>query len=276
MRDYRMIDSDSHMIYPEDMWKRHLPAKYQDRAPRLVKDSDGVGQAWQMDPSMPPEPLGLTFTAGKPYEDMKWSGYTYEDIRPGAWDARDRLKDMDYDGVDAQVIFSDNRTIGQVLSFKDTEYQLACVQAYNDWLFEDFCSVDPSRFIGLTQLPNCGIETAVSEMKRGKKMGAKGVLLRNWPSGGPLLSPADDPFWAACTDEGMPISIHVGFSSGSSGVAATPGKSKAALGAAMMAGITNILIQTIFEGLLDRYPELKFASVETGRWLGAIYSGADG
>lgn len=264
MRQYRLVDSDTHMIYPKDMWSRWLPQKLQESAPRLVRDAAG-GDAWQIDPAMPAEPLGLTFTAGKPPEEHKWAGYTYEDIRAGAWDAQARIKDMTYDGVDAQVVYSDNRTMGQVLALKDQERQMALIQAYNNWLMQDFCAADPERLIGLTQIPKAGIEASISEMKRGKKMGARGVLLRNWPSGGPSLSPADDPFWQACVDEQMPIGIHLAFSQGASGVQSPmSGKTKAALGAVSMPGISAIIIQTIFDGLFDRFPELKISSVETG------------
>ena len=145
MRQYEWIDSDTHMIYPPNMWEKWLSKKFQDRAPKLVKDQSGEGDAWRMDPDLPPEPLGLTFAAGKRYEDMKWSGSTYDDIRPGAYDGPERLKDMDFDGVDAGVVYSDNRTIGQVLGFKNKDQQLALIQAYNDWLLQEFCATDTAR-----------------------------------------------------------------------------------------------------------------------------------
>jgi predicted TIM-barrel fold metal-dependent hydrolase len=268
MREYRVIDADTHVYYPKDMWERWLPAQFRERAPRVVEHAQG-GDAWLMDPAKPPEPLGLTVSLGKGYEGMKWFGYRYEDIRPGCYDPRARLADMDYDGVDAQVIFSDNRTMGQVMASPDREFHFACVRAYNDWLADEFCAADPERLVGLAQLPNLGVEAAVEELKRSKRKGMRGVILRNWPSGNPGLSAADDPFWAAAQEAAMPIAIHLGFAAGASIVAAAPkGKVLAAAGTASMVGIAPILLETIFEGLFDRFPGLRMASVETGAgWL---------
>ncbi len=276
MRQYELIDSDTHMIYPPNMWEKWLSKKFQDRAPKLVKDQSGEGDAWRMDPDLPPEPLGLTFAAGKRYEDMKWSGSTYDDIRPGAYDGPERLKDMDFDGVDAGVVYSDNRTIGQVLGFKNKDQQLALIQAYNDWLLQEFCATDTARLVGLTQIPNCGIEASVSELKRCAKLGARGILLRNYPSGGTFLTPEDDPFWQACIEENMPIGIHIGFSSGVSGVASFNRKAHAAGGAGSMGRIIPIITDMIYEGLFDRYPELRVSAVETGSgWLPYILEQLD-
>ena len=41
MHDGRIISSDSHVVEPPDTWTGRLPAKYRDRAPRVVQDSDG-------------------------------------------------------------------------------------------------------------------------------------------------------------------------------------------------------------------------------------------
>ena len=46
-KQYRIIDSDQHIVEPPDLWECWLPKKFRDRAPKLVKDEDG-GDAWQL------------------------------------------------------------------------------------------------------------------------------------------------------------------------------------------------------------------------------------
>ena len=87
----------------------------------------------------------------------------------------------------------------------DDDFVLAGVEAYNNFLFEEFCAPDPQRLIGLAQIPSLGIDIAVDALRKAKARGAKGVLISNWPSGGDSLSRDDDPFWAAAVDEGMPV-----------------------------------------------------------------------
>ena len=91
----------------------------------------------------------------------------------------------------------------------DDDFVLAGVEAYNNFLFEEFCAPDPNRLIGLAQIPSLGIDVAVDALRKAKARGAKGVLISNWPSGNESLSRDDDPFWAAAVDEGIPVSIHI-------------------------------------------------------------------
>ena len=57
----------------------------------------------------------------------------------------------------------------------DDDFVLAGVEAYNNFLFEEFCAADPTRLIGLAQIPSLGIDTAVDALRKAKARGAKGV-----------------------------------------------------------------------------------------------------
>ena len=50
--------------------------------------------------------MGLGHMAGKRYEDFKEKDITEDDIRVGEFEPTARLKDMDLDGVDAEVLIS--------------------------------------------------------------------------------------------------------------------------------------------------------------------------
>ena len=66
----------------------------------------------------------------------------------------------------------------------DDDFVLAGVEAYNNFLFEEFCAPDPKRLIGVAQIPSLGIDTSIDALRKAKARGAKGVLISNWPSGG--------------------------------------------------------------------------------------------
>jgi predicted TIM-barrel fold metal-dependent hydrolase len=259
---FHIVDSDAHTYNPKDMWERYLPQKFQSVRPQLVHDHAG-GDAWQMGPDVAPMQLGLTFTAGMKYEDFKWYGMTYDDIRPGCYDGNARLDDMDLDGVDAQILYSDNRPMSYFMRHPDPEFQLAAVQGYNNWLVEEFCSPDPSRLIGLAQIPNLGVDAAIAELRRNKERGVKGVIIRSWPSGGARISPEDDPFWAACEELEMPVTNH-GFAV-SMDVLRSGKRFEGPVDALNMPGIdiTTCIVQLMASGVHDRFPNLKFGAIET-------------
>src|SRR5207237_5260848 len=76
MREYRLIDSDAHALEAPNIWKNWLPARFQDRAPKLVKDPAG-GDDWQFEPDRPIMMIGLTGTAAMRFEAIRCEGYTF-------------------------------------------------------------------------------------------------------------------------------------------------------------------------------------------------------
>src|SRR5258708_38484164 len=90
----------------------------------------------------------------------------------------------------------------------DEDFVLAGVEAYNNFLFEEFCAPDPTRLIGLAQIPSLGIDNAGDALRKAKARGAKGELISNWPAGKSGGSTDDDPFRAAAGDEGIPAPDH--------------------------------------------------------------------
>ena len=137
MGKYQLVDADCHILEPRDIWQTWLPKKYHDKAPKLVKDADG-GDAWLHAGATEPDPIGLVSTPGMPYDQFRWTGVTYDDARPGCYDGAQRLNDMNIDGVDAELLFAPQRTIGHFLGDDDEDFVLAGVDAYNNVLIEQF------------------------------------------------------------------------------------------------------------------------------------------
>jgi predicted TIM-barrel fold metal-dependent hydrolase len=262
-RDYKIISADSHTVEPPDLWEKWLERKYLDTAPKLVEDGDG-GHAWLYMGAKTPEPLGLVTCVGTRPEDLKWTGARYgSTIHPACYDGAERLKAMDVDGVDAELLYPPQRAMLTFMKNPDRDAHLAGIRAYNRWLREGFCAPDPDRLIGIFQIPNVGIETAVAELERAKREGFRGVALSAWPSGGDNLRPEDDPFWDAAAELGMPVSIHLLLAAQQQKLGAS-NKGSVAIGASAFMYTMPILVEMIFQGVFDRFPKLRLALVEVG------------
>ncbi len=259
---YRLVSADSHVVEPPDLWEEWLEKKYQDKAPKLVKDRAG-GDAWQFNPGEEPASLGLIACVGVPPDKINWYGWRYgHEVHPSCHEGNARLEALDVDGVDAEVLYPSPRAIWAFMGY-EPEVQLAGIHAYNRWLFDGFCSADPDRLLGSYVIPNLGIETSVAELRRAHQMGARSVVLNMWPTGKELISREDDPFWAAAEELGIPVSIH--FKLASQKAAPHPPEARGAMGAAAgMSDMVHLMVDLIFTGTFDRFPNLKVVAVETG------------
>jgi len=259
-RQYRLISADSHVNEPPGLWAERVPARFRDRAPRIERFDEG--DAWVLEGVDDPINFGMNACAGlEPSEQRGWA--RFEDLRRGGHDPAARLEEMDRDGVDAEVLYPTPRLAQAINANRDDEFHLACVQAYNDWI-ADYVSYAPDRFGGLAWLPNCGVEHAVAEIDRVvSRPGMRGVLIGAYPNGTLHPTPDDDKVWARVVDAGVPVSIHVSLSR------TMPAAHRAKLpGYGRFYDAPNRLIDLVFSGVFDRFPELEFmiAEVDCG-WV---------
>ena len=281
MATYDIISADAHILEPPGIWETWLPQGMQEKAPKLVKDVDG-GDAWQFAGAPDPDPIGLVSTPGKPFDEFTWTGVTYDQARAGCYNGSERLKDMDIDGVDAEILFPPQRTVGHFLGDEDEDFVRAGIEAYNNFLFEEFCAPDRSRLIGMAQISSLGVDSAVEELHKAKARGFKGVVISCWPAGGETIGDDDDPFWAAAADDGLPVCIHINLGSRKSrqrqrqaaakaggnqlyGGQAAKANAKAVGGlAGVFSTVPATMGQLIFTGVFERFPSLHISMIETG------------
>jgi len=285
--EFRIVSADAHVLEPPHIWETWLSKEHQAKAPVLAKDADG-GDGWLFAGSSEPDPIGLVTTPGLPWDQFRWTGVTYEQARAGCYDGAARLADLDLDGVDAEILFPPQRTIGHFLGDDDDDFVRAGIDAYNRFLWEEFCAPDRDRLVGMAQIGSTGVDDAVDTLRKAKATGFHGVVISNWPSGDDSISDADDPFWAAAADEGMPVCIHINLvgrearqraraAAAQAGTrqlygdrdAASKANAKAVGGlAGVFAMVPGVIAQLIFTGVFERFPELHVAMIETGvGWL---------
>jgi predicted TIM-barrel fold metal-dependent hydrolase len=259
MSSFKIISADDHVEEPRDTWQSRVPAKLRDRAPKVERV--GEGDAWTVDGKVVTK-MGLQVQAGRKFEEYKLEGETYESIRPGSYDPRERLKDMDTDGLEAQVLYPNSGF--WVFAIDDLELQFACIRAYNDFLAE-FCSVDPKRLIGIGLVPTDDIEEGLRETNRIAQAGLRGVLLPTFPRGEPLNSNIYDRFWATAQDLELPVHVHLGLGDPRARQFYTGAHLRGTLPALVMKnsmGNFEALVTVMFGGVFELFPRLKFVSVE--------------
>jgi uncharacterized protein len=282
MSGYKIIDVDTHVTETPDVWTSRVPAHMRDAVPRV--DTDARGRLWWYLGEKRIANPGLTATAG--VGDLKNCPKTYEEMHPGAYDAKARLKYMDEMGIWAMVMYPNVGGFGnqQFLKLPDPALKLACVQAYNDWQTE-WASVDSRRLLPITSTPFWDVAETVREVRRCAAMGHKGILFTGDPQslGQPLLgNPHWNPLWEVAVELDLPISFHIGSGNMEDGMQR---EKMAEYG--RMATFTELSVNVflrngmqlndlIMSGVLARYPKIKFVSVESGiGWVPFVLEALD-
>ena len=215
VRDW-VIDVDTHITEPPDLWSSRLAKKFQSRAPRMVRDPNTGWDVWKIGDGSSPVTVGHTAVAGWK-EPFPAAPRTFEETPLAAHDAKARLAYMDTVGIWAMGLYPNVGGFGNeaFLKLGDAELMLDCVRAYNDFQL-DWISPDPRRFIPICATPFWDPEASAREIERCAKLGHRGVLFTGEPQkfGQPVLaSPHWDPLWAAAQDAGLPVSFHIGSGS---------------------------------------------------------------
>lgn len=263
--DMILISVDDHVIEPADLFQGHVPAKYADRAPRLIRKEDG-SDVWTFEGHEVPN-MALNAVAGRPREEYNFEPTSFNDVRKGTYDIHERVRDMDVNGVWASMCFpSMTGFCGQLfMRGTDMDLGLRCLQAYNDWHIADWAGAYPNRFIPMAVMPGWDGEAMAAEVHRVAALGCRSVTFSENPAklGLPSLhSDHWDPFWQACSEEGTIVNLHIGSSS-SMIVTAADAPVDIALSLSPVNSIIT-LTDLLFSRVLKQYPDLTIALSEGG------------
>src|SRR6516225_9268789 len=203
---YQRISADCHldMIWlPPDLFTANVSSKLRDQMPYVDKRPDGTERWIDNNGADYGKPggvgaVGSDYVPGKQLRvDKMHEAGLYDDYvkkghrRPG--DPHLRIKEMDRDGIDAEVIYG---ILAACAKMKDPKAADEMLRIYNDFQ-HSFSSTYPDRMIGLACLPYSNIEGAAAEVRRVAKLGMKGVELScSWHMT-PMWHPMWDPLGAA-------------------------------------------------------------------------------
>jgi len=268
MSEYPLLDADSHVSEPLDLWQERLPAKYRDKAPRMLKEHGGKpGAWWLIEEGREPHNVILGFGANKTLEELQQflKGFSYAGAHRGGWDPAQRVKDMDQDGVTGDVLYT---TLGfRMFWIRDAGFQRACFQVYNDWLAE-FCSYSPKRLKGLGLISLYDPKQGAEDLEECAKKGlAGGLIWASPPDELPFYSEVYNSFWKAAQELRMPLSLHE-FAGFERIYWESTAEKRTVANAVASHEVETTFATFILSGILERFPRLKIISAELNcGWL---------
>jgi len=264
--DMILVSIDDHVIEPRDMFERHVPAKYKDDAPRVETSDSGI-EAWTFQGATAGS-MGLNAVVTWPKEDWGLDPTSFAEMRPGAYDVHERIRDMNRNGILASMCFPTfaGFSAGTFRRADDKDLSLLMLQAYNDWHIDEWCAAYPGRFIPLALAPTWDPDGMVAEIRRVSGKGCTAMTFPELPHIEGLPSYHDLGYWGpvfeALSDEQVVMCLHIG-------------QGFAAINTAPDAPIDNMIIlatqvsafaaQDLLWGPAFRtYPDLKVAWSEAG------------
>jgi predicted TIM-barrel fold metal-dependent hydrolase len=276
---YNRISADCHLDLPwmpPDLFTSSASAALKSRMPYVTDGPDGPHWTCKNGGSFGllngVGPAGAKYVPGQHHRvDIMAGTGLYEDGKKGIRRVSDphlRIKDLDRDGVDAEVIYG---ILGAATRLNDPEAANEMFRIYNDWLVE-FCRPYPDRHIGLACLPYGDIPAAIYEVYRVAKMGLRGMELScSWDME-PMWHPVWEPFWQAVNDVNLPLHFHTFPALPPGQLDKTTGLTRRAAFFTVVSGfqmnLVNIVAAIIGAAVLEKYPNIRIALGESGiGWL---------
>ncbi|MGD0702622.1 MAG: amidohydrolase family protein [Trebonia sp.] len=275
--DAKIISVDDHVIEHPRVWLDRLPAKYADVAPRIVKLPDG-NDTWLYEGKQSGN-FALNAVAGKHPREFGMDPRSYDDMLPGCHDIADRIKDMDIEGVWAQLCFPNFGGFAGSTFFaaKDKDLAKVCISAYNDFILDEWCGYAPDRQIPLMMTPFWDVEASVREIERTVAKGAKSISFIEAPHKLGLPSYHTDhwdPILRTCEELRLPLSMH--FGSGGMPLGLAPDGDFFISIALFGVNSMNATVDMLFSGMFYKFPNLKVALSEGGiGWMPYILERMD-
>jgi hypothetical protein len=280
---YRIFDADTHIIEPVEPIEHYVSAADKARIEALgVTRAPGKGGMHhyragkrpgltnRLGTHAPaPEPSSLQRglkDGGTPW-DVRWQGPPFPSDAV-SFDPRARVKDMDIEGVDVNMVLPSGSMAG-FCSLDDVGLEARMYQAYHRFL-KDYCGPYPDRLTSLVLVSGRDPSASVAEIQRcGKEPWPVGIF----PICPPEMSLGDpewEPIWAAAQDNDLTIVIH----SFTMSVPYPPGIWDMWDNAFLLRSASHPwnamrnMAAIIGAGVLDRYAELRLTSLECGHgWL---------
>ena len=277
MTDGRIVDSDSHLLEPANLWEENLEPQYRSRALSLRRDEKNLEYLYvdgkKSNVYRDGEVTALAFVG----KSRKWvnehAHLTYTDAAkevPGAINPHERIKLMDGEGVYATFIYP-SLSLGWPFDCEDPHLSAAFCRVYNDWIV-NFCKAYPDRIYTIAQLPMWNIDDCVEELRRAVNTGARGGYIPPAPIN--RIGYGNSyyhPLWATAQELEVPITLHVSSNPNYPGRHLYPAGDQGQgffQGCLDHADFLISFTHMMCEGVFERFPGLRVNMVEDGSgWM---------
>ena len=296
LKGIKIIDVDTHLSEPLDLWTSRAPAKWLDRVPQMKKTAEGKW-LWTIDGD---RSMGVASASsvvradGGKADGVEFTDWLVNEVHPGCSRTKERVQFMDEVGIWAQVVYPNVMGFGgqgrgsmgdKSLPPIDPELRLLSTRIYNEAMAE-MQAESNNRLLPMALLPWWDIKLAMAEAERCLGMGMRGVNINSDPQLHGMQDLSGDywtPLWELCSDKNLPVNFHIGASDSSSSwygespwPSLNPAKKLTVGGTMMFMSNAKVISNLIVSGLLERFPRLKFVSVESGLgWMPFILEGLD-
>jgi predicted TIM-barrel fold metal-dependent hydrolase len=259
-----LISSDDHVDLTQEQVKAHLDRRYHrayDAAVARVeaelrgRSNIEMNRRWREQQQVTAD------------DDKGYGGIEVHPAfgRPGHSDPRERLADMDADGVQASSSYCEVSAFRYLYLVEDGA--APATRAFNTALAE-FASADPARLVVSSQIPIHDVDLAVAEVRWAAANGGKSLQLPVFPAELGLPDYWDtryDPLWRAIQDADLPVCLHIGLKLGLEDVIRRDPTPQRGIFIPMVQMATaEALGMWVLTGLLERHPSLKVVFVEPG------------
>ena len=258
---FNAVDADGHLEEVHINWKERVAEKYRTVAPEQRPASDShlrlmlEGKPW-------PKPSGLGVGVGGPYRRP-------HPRREGMKNPKARLTDMDSEDIDVAVLFGGG-IAGTIPALEDAPFAAELARARNTWVAE-YCSANPARLKGTAVLPQQDISASVAELKRAvTELGFVGVSLLPNLRGRHMGDPYFFPIYLEAERLNVPICVHMFLGRYDSEATGTMRVNKFFYSHLFGHPFEQMIALSVIigEGVLDRFPKLRFVFLESGcGWL---------
>ena len=300
-KQFRFIDSDAHILEPNDMFERYLDPKFRDQMPQtwLFYDGDPLGFRFELsipnpdggsytmpfgrDPIDPGAMGPASFDPGVrvslPGQDEAYAEFAKQNFPPEMYPVA-----MERTGIDYMVVYPSVGLLSVAVPKLAADTAAAYRRAYNDWLY-DFCSAAGGRVFGAGSVDLRDAEEAAREARRCvTDLGFKAIHINPVPVGEHrLYDEFYEPLWNALEDLDVPLAVHTG-----TGTAADdmlyhyiPRLRSAQTTVAFTIGNMLACTSLIMGGVLERHPGMRVVHLESGAgwvpfWLDRLGASVQG
>jgi len=280
---YTVISVDDHLVEPANTFVDRVPARFRDRAPRIIELPDGE-QQWDFNGNRITQ-NGTNAMAGRRADRNFHEPFRFDQMRPGCYDVDARVHDMDLNGVWASMSFPSQVTgfCGRNMFVDDVEPELgaACLAAWNDWIYDDWFQKHPDRImpLGIAYLADPAV--AAAEIRRNAARGFVSISLPERPHLIGLPSLWDrahwDPIIEACVETDTVISVHVGSTGTHIPPTDTPPLARRGLSVTLFGSLSlAAAAEWLWSEIPVRYPNVKIAMSEGGiGWVAMLLDRLD-